>query len=223
MSAVLSETPDDRRSRKRLAKAKQARLAREESARIQEANDEKLAPRAQRERRLVRDGNTFRAAAPLVRLYKSGQKRTESGDEPTIGKEHVRAAERLHRAWDECQTISVGVGSYGESVRGPVQSGVMSAAVRDAVNHQIAAGIEVNKIRGALGPLWGIVEAIALRGMDVKTWNQSQTRQMDAMAASGYLRAGLDMVVAFYRMMDTRANRPLVPADGFTRAINKKV
>lgn len=210
MGITALETPVTRRAQKRLGKQERDKLARLEAARRQEATDEQIAPKAQRDSRLQRDGNTFRAAAPLVRLYKSGQKRADAGDLPTIDANHLRAAERLHRAWDECQTISVGVSSYGESVRSTIQSGVMAQGVRDAVNHQIAAGIEVSKIKGSLGPLWNIVEAIALKGMDVKTWNDGQPKKMDAMAASGYLRAGLDIVVAAYATLDRQSARPLV-------------
>ena len=209
----------ERRATRRLSKRERDRAARDEAARRQEATDELIAPKAQRDRRLVRDGVSFRAASPLVRLYKSGERRSSDGDEPTINGDHVRCAERLHRAWSEAQTITVGVGSYGESVRGTPQSGVMAAGVMAAVNHQLAASFEVAKVRRALGPLWGIVEAVALLGMDVKTWNLARDRRMDAMAASGYLRAGLDVVVEFYRAEDAGGTKPLVRADGLTRII----
>lgn len=210
--AMPPKPADSRRVARRRGKAEIARVARADAALKLEAADEAIAPRAQRATRLVRDGNTFRVASPLVRLYKSGTKRTAAGDEPTINAGHVWAAERLHRAWDESQTISFGVSSYGEAVRGTPQSGVLSQTTINAVNRQHVAASEVNMIRRTLGPLWGIVEAVALKGQDIKTWNE--TARMDSMAASGYLRAGLDMLIGFYRVSDAGGRKPLVAADG---------
>lgn len=194
-----------KREAKKRRKDDLARASRDDAAKRQEAQDERIAPRAQRETRLVRDGNTFRAASPLLRLYKAGLRRTGAGDMPAVCAEHIRATERLHRAWEASQTISCGVSSYGDVTRGTVQSGYLSQSMIDNINRQQASADEVVWIRLALGPLWGVMEAVALRGMDLRTWNE--TARLDAMAASGYLRASLDMLVEFYARLGPGGER----------------
>lgn len=195
-----------RRAVARQTKAERTATNQAKNAAIQEANDERIAPAIQRigtstkAPRLVRDGISFRVASPIGVMVQMGRKREKNGGDPTIGERHGKAADRLMRAWEVSQTICIGTSKYGEAVSGSVESGVMSQTVLANVNRQQDALAEVRGARMTLGPLWNVVEAIALNGQDCKAWAESVG--MQDKAALGYLRAGLDVLVGYYQQRD---------------------
>jgi hypothetical protein len=211
------------------AERRRAKKALDEVAR--EALDEKIAPSIQRlgtgtkNPRLVRDGITFRVASPLRYMVAKGKRREANGGQATINKAHEHAAERLMRAWDVCQSISVATSKYGDAVSGTVQSGILSDAVIASVTRQRDAMAEVNGARLALGPLWPPVEAVALKGQNCKDWAASLKKPMEEAAAVGFLRAGLDVLIEFYRArnrrpLDERGKSEFV--DALNEAIDKR-
>lgn len=209
MSATqLSATAPPNRSVARRAAAAQGKAERRarirrENAERQERIDEAIAPAIQRlgteakVARLVRDGISFRVASPIAYLVAKGRSRERNGDQPTITAGHQRAAERLLRSWEMSRTITIGTGKYGDAVGGSVDVGVMSRTVIDNVTRQYDAAVEVSGARGALGATWSIVEWVALNGFDCRTW--AEREKLPLVVSYGYLRAGLDLLVGFYR------------------------
>ena len=194
-SAVSAERRAAKTKAKRLDRERRNKLARAEAARIQEERDEAIAPAAQRAKRLARDGNTFRVASAIVTLWKQGQRREKNGGEPTINGQHVKAADRLQRSWEISRTVTFGVSNY-TGAGGHGESGALSMAALASVRRQHEALAEVNGVIARLGPLWPVVEDVALKGVSVADW--SEKRAMEQRAAYGYLRAGLDLLVNCY-------------------------
>lgn len=197
-------TPTKSATERRAAKTKAKRLNREQLRKAarkaavdrQETLDEAIAPKAQRDARLVRDGNTFRVASAIVVLWKQGQRRERNGLSPTIHEQHVKASDRLARAWEISQTISFGVSGYGQTVGGG-DVGIMSMAALNSVARQHEARDEVQGAAVRLGVLWPVVEDVVLKGTSVIAWAEKVA--IEKGAAYGYLRAGLDMLVAYYQ------------------------
>lgn len=197
-------TPPKTAAERRVAVKKAKRLGREALRKAakkaanerQEVIDEALAPKAQRDKRLVRDGNTFRVASAIVVLWKQGQRRERTGLMPTITEQHVKASDRLARAWETSQTVTFGVSGYGQTVGGG-DVGVMSMAALNSVARQHEARAEVEGAALRLGVLWPVVEDVALKGLSVVAWADKVA--IEKGAAYGYLRAGLDMLVAYYQ------------------------
>ena len=187
-------------ARKRVLRAERRRAHEAALAEALELSDENIAPAAQRETRLVRYGNTFRVGSPIIRLYRSGARRRETGRESPITAKHLQTADRLQRAWEICQTVTAGVGSYGEGTGGAGQSGVIAQAVISAVHQQCEARDEVAHVCAELGPLWPVVETVVLKHRTVKDW--CIRSGFDQMVGVGYLRAGLDVLAAVYRKKD---------------------
>lgn len=221
MSAAETALPETRpgraaarRAAARQSKSERRARIRQENAEKLEQHDEAIAPAIQRlgtstkNPRLMRDGISFRVASPIAVMVAMGKKRERAGGEPTIGKAHQRAADRLVSAWEVSQTITIGTGKYGEAVSGSVNAGVLSQTVIANVNRQQDALAEVMAARQMLGSVWAVVEAVALKGQDCKAWAESRRgpdgkpAPMDRQVTYGYLRAGLDLLVDFYRLRD---------------------
>lgn len=202
------------RATRRAAASERKRLAKIEKERRAEENAEKLAPRVQREPilsrngevlrgpRLEPDGILFRRSNPVRRMRKLGEKKSEN---PVITKAHEDAADRLLTVWEEAETITSGVGSYGERTGGQALTGVIADAVIQNVNRQITARIEIEMVLTHLGPLWNVVHAVVIRGVTVAAWGQASG--MLPNVAAGYLAAALDRLVEIYRPKEDRPQR----------------
>jgi len=137
---------------------------------------------------------------------KRGKRRESAGLEPNIGERHLRAVQRLSRAWEVSQTITAGVSLYGQRVVGAIESGYLSDARIELVNRQIAAAREIATCRLAMGVLWPIIEAVGLKGQTLKAW--SLIEGIDEEPAAGFLRAALDVLVAWQvSLVDRRESR----------------
>lgn len=197
-------TPTKNATERRAAKTKAKRLNREQLRKAarkaavdrQETLDEAIAPKAQRDARLVRDGNTFRVASAIVVLWKQGQRRERNGLSPTIHEQHVKASDRLAKAWELSQSITFGVSTYGQKLGGG-DSGEFMMAKGSSLAIQHDAQAEVRGAAVRLGVLWPVVEDVVLKGTSVIAWAEKVA--IEKGAAYGYLRAGLDMLVAYYQ------------------------
>lgn len=177
----------------------------------QEAVDEAIAPAVQRlgtgtkNPRLLRDGITFRVANPIEVMVRKGKQRERNGGEPTINERHAAAVRHLAIAWEVSQTITAGVSGYGDKIGGMSQSGYLSDAALRMVRRQTEAAELVAETRLAMGTLWGIVEAVGFNGQDVKAWGVS--KGIEEKVARGYLRAALDVLIAYQAARSDRLRR----------------
>lgn len=207
MTTKTKTNRTDRRKAQIVAKARAQsdRAARRQGIKkqrddAQEAADEAIAPAVQRiatdtkHPRLVRDGISFRVACPIEVMVKRGKQRERNGGEPTINVTHLAAVRRLSASWEIGQTVTAGVSGYDQKISGTPDSGYLSNAALRRVARQQQASDEIATCRFALGPLWPVVEAIALKGQTAQAW--AGERKLQEQVALGVLRAALDVLVA---------------------------
>lgn len=203
------------RRRRQAVRRDRERRAAEAAAQTEEERQEKIAPAAQRQpvlapdgtvlraARVEPDGKAFRVSNPIRALVRRGETRSASGggQHPMIHAGHATAAERLSLAWEEGgRGVGKGASNYGERSSGTLTSGSISDATLAALAYQNRKRSEFLLAKRWLGSLWGIIEAVALAGMDVTAWAKRERK--DARAAVGFLAAALDRLVEFYERMD---------------------
>lgn len=194
--------PLTRKQRQEVSKRQRQAIVEAERVKRQEVADDKGAPKVQRDTiatadgatlrapRVERDGLTFKRSTPLVHLAK----RSEGMEAPTITAAHVRAANRLARAWEMAgEGIGVGASNYGERLGG----GMPNTMEPPSLGFQLDAQREIASAHAWLGALWPAIYAVVIQGMDVTSY--AAKAKKDRKLALGYVQASLDRLVEFYK------------------------
>lgn len=207
---------------RRAAEREQRVAAAAEAARAAEERAETIAPAVQRRAvrdakghvlrgaRLEPDGAAFRVSNSVRTLYLNGQER---GSSALVRHEHVIAAERLARSWEDGgRGVSMAASRWGESSERISSSGSMSEAVLRSIGYQNAQRDEFNAVRAAMGTAWPVLLDIVLQGLSVNAW--AEREGMERKIAVGYLVAGLDRLADFYAATEQRKRQPRMRAVG---------
>jgi hypothetical protein len=192
------------RATRRKASAEKRRLAARAKSEQDEIKAEDIAPAVQRHAvlgrngevlrgpRLEVDGPTVQRSNPVRRMRLMNRHK----DMPLVTKAHEDAADQLLKSWALAQTISVGVGAYDERMAGMASAWGISEAVLKMTNEQIRARREIETVHTYLGPLWNVLHAVVILGLDVSAWGEANG--MAPSVSSGYLAAALDRLLSVY-------------------------
>ena len=181
--------------------ARRAR-AKREAAEREEARQEAIVPAAQRQPVLAADGSIIRRARVQVdgpAFVKSSALCHIASRNTRITAAHIQAADRLAKAAQRSETITIGSANYGERTSGRVQSGVLSGYVQAIVDGQIEAAQEVVGARKWLGRWWPVVSGIVIDGQDATAWGHVHGVYRET--AVKMLIVGLNRLVAFYEAL----------------------